>query len=67
MHDNIRRDEPQSFQRISRVGRPNTVGVVLVLLGVYFLLNQFGWAGWLSSMFWPAADYWGGGVFVIPP
>jgi phage shock protein PspC (stress-responsive transcriptional regulator) len=35
---------------IGRVGRPGTVGVVLILFGAYFLLNQL---GWMSGAFWP--------------
>ena len=39
---------------VSRLGRPGTVGVLLVLLGAYFLLNQLGWLNWISgAMFWP--------------
>lgn len=64
LHDNFEEMSYKVSSGISRVGRPNTVGVVLVLLGVYFLLNQFGWAGWLSSVFWPALII-GAGVYLL--
>lgn len=39
---------------MNRFGRPGTVGAVLVILGAYFLLNELGLLGWLSSgLFWP--------------
>lgn len=36
-----------------RIGQPGTVGVALVALGVFFLLNQLGLVGWLGGLFWP--------------
>ncbi len=36
-----------------RIGQHGIVGVVLISLGVFFLLNQLGWFGWLSTLFWP--------------
>jgi phage shock protein C len=39
---------------ISRLDRQTTVGLLLVLLGGYFLLNQLGWLNWISgAVFWP--------------
>lgn len=36
-----------------RIGQPGTIGVILIGLGVYFLLNQLGWFGGLSGLLWP--------------
>jgi phage shock protein C len=36
-----------------QLGQPGTVGVLLILLGGFFLLNQLGWFGWLGGLFWP--------------
>lgn len=36
-----------------RIGQPGTLGVALVALGVFFLLNQLGLVGWLGGLFWP--------------
>ncbi len=50
---------------VSRIGRPGTVGIVLVLLGAYFLLNQLGWLNWISgAVFWPLVII-GLGVFLL--
>ncbi len=39
---------------IGNIGNPNLVGIVLILLGVYFLFSSLGWLQWLrSSLFWP--------------
>lgn len=37
----------------NRLGRSGTVGAIFILLGVYFLLEQTGWFGWLGPVFWP--------------
>lgn len=38
----------------NRMGRPGTVGVIFILLGLYFLLNQFGWLDWIGGgIIWP--------------
>lgn len=49
---------------MNRIGRPNTVGIILILLGIYFLFNQFGWGGWLSNIFWPLVII-GVGVYML--
>ncbi len=36
------------------IGNPSTVGIILIILGAYFLLNTFGWLEWMGSgLFWP--------------
>ena len=37
-----------------RLGKPGTVGLILVLLGAYFLLSEIGLFNWVSgAVFWP--------------
>ncbi len=50
---------------VNRIGRPGTVGLALILLGAYFLLNEFGLLGWMTgSIFWPLVII-GLGIFVL--
>ncbi len=64
IHDNIEEMSKTVSDGMSRIGRPNTVGIVLVLLGIYFLFGQFGWGGWLSAIFWPLLII-GAGVYML--
>ena len=51
---------------VNRLGRPGTAGTVLVMLGVYFLLQQFGWLSWISGgVFWPILIIGLGAYFLI--
>jgi phage shock protein PspC (stress-responsive transcriptional regulator) len=53
------------YSGVSRMGRPGTVGVLLVLLGAYFLLNQLGWLNWISgALFWPLVII-GFGIYLL--
>lgn len=53
------------YTSVNRFGRPGTVGVVLVLLGAFFLLSEFGLFGLFgSSFFWPLLII-GIGIFVL--
>ncbi|MCP4358522.1 MAG: PspC domain-containing protein [Chloroflexi bacterium] len=38
---------------MNRIGRPGTMGILLILLGGFFLLTQWGWFSWLGNLFWP--------------
>ena len=53
------------YSGVSRMGRHGTVGVLLVLLGAYFLLNQLGWLNWISgALFWPLVII-GFGIYLL--
>ena len=53
------------YSGVSRIGKPATVGILLILLGAYFLLNQLGWLNWISgAVFWPLVII-GIGVFLL--
>ena len=64
IHDNIEEMSQTVSSNMDRFGRPNTVGIILILLGVYFLFNQFGWMGWVSNVFWPFLII-GAGVYML--
>ncbi len=49
---------------LDRFGRPATVGIIMILLGAYFLTNQLGWLGGLSNVFWPLVII-GAGVYLL--
>ena len=47
------------------LGTPATVGIILILLGAYFLLSELGLFSWISgAIFWPLAII-GLGVFLL--
>jgi phage shock protein C len=64
IHDNIEEMGETVSKRLNRFGRPNTVGLLLILLGIYFLFNQFGWAGWVNAIFWPLLII-GAGIYLL--
>ena len=48
-----------------QLGKPATLGLFLILLGVYFLLSEIGLFNWLSgAIFWPLMII-GIGVFML--
>jgi len=53
MQDNIKELKETVSANADKVGRPATVGIVLILLGLFFLFQQFGWAAGLGGVFWP--------------
>jgi len=53
MQDNIKELKETVSANADKVGRPATVGVMFILLGLFFLFQQLGWAAWLGGAFWP--------------
>jgi phage shock protein PspC (stress-responsive transcriptional regulator) len=48
-----------------RLGKPGTVGLILILFGVYFLLSEIGLFHWVSgAVFWPLVII-GIGVYML--
>lgn len=62
MQDNIKELKGTISSGAGRLSKPATIGVVLIMLGVYFLLAQLGLAGWLSGAIWPVLII-GGGLY----
>lgn len=50
------------YSGVNRLGRPGTIGVMLILLGAYFLVSQFGWLE--GAVFWPLLIV-GFGVYLL--
>lgn len=51
--------------KVNRLGRPGTAGLLLILFGAYFLMQEFGWLGSFSgTWFWPLLLI-GIGVFML--
>lgn len=65
IHKNIDEMGTAVASGMNRIGKPGTIGVILIMLGAYFLLQQFGGLGWISNaIFWPLFII-GIGVFVM--
>lgn len=51
---------------VGSVGNPSTVGVILILLGAYFLFTTLGWLNWFNGgLFWPLLIIVLGGYLII--
>jgi phage shock protein C len=53
MQDNIKDLKATVSDQANRLGRPATVGVVFILLGIFFMLSELGWTASLGGAFWP--------------
>lgn len=54
IQDNIEEMGQTVTNKISQLRHPGPSGILLILLGAYFLLNQMGLLHWLSGgIFWP--------------
>lgn len=50
----VRKSAEEGSETWRGVGRPGTIGLILILLGSYFLLSEIGLLDWMSGMiFWP--------------
>ncbi len=51
---------------VNSVGNPNTVGIILIVLGAYFLFKTLGLLNWVGGgIFWPAVIIAFGGYLLI--
>lgn len=64
IQQNIGEVTDKVYSSVNRVGRAGTVGIVLILFGTYFLLNQLDWLGWVNDVFWPLAII-GAGIYML--
>lgn len=62
MQDNIKELKETVSSGAGRLSKPATIGLVLIMLGGYFLLAQLGLVGWLSGAIWPILII-GGGIY----
>lgn len=52
--------------RLDNLGKPGTVGALLVIFGGYFLLQEIGVIGWIGSgVFWPSVLILGGVYLLV--
>ena len=63
MQHNIEEMGDTVSSSVNRFGRPGTVGVILIMFGIYFLLEQLGWS--LGSVFWPVLIIAAGAYFLL--
>lgn len=65
LHDNFEEMSQTVSTRVNRIGRPGTIGVLLILFGAFFLFNQLGILDWLSGgIFWPLVII-GAGLYLL--
>lgn len=62
LQDNFEDLSQTVSDKINRLSRPGTIGTVLILFGVYFLLSQLGWLN--GAIFWPVVII-GAGVYML--
>ncbi len=62
LQDNFEDLSQTVSDKMSRLSRPGTIGTVLILFGVYFLLSQLGWLN--GAIFWPVVII-GAGVYIL--
>lgn len=62
LQDNFEDLSQTVSDKMSRLSRPGTIGTVLILFGVYFLLSQLGWLN--GAIFWPVVII-GAGVYML--
>jgi phage shock protein PspC (stress-responsive transcriptional regulator) len=51
MQDNIKDLKETVSSGANRVGKPATIGLIMIMLGAYFLLAELGIASWMGAIF----------------
>ena len=64
MQDNIKDLKETVSSGAGKFSKPATIGLVLMMLGGYFLLAELGLVGWLSGAIWPVLII-GGGIYLL--
>jgi len=62
LQDNFEDLSQTVSDKMNRLSRPGTIGTVLILFGVYFLLSQLGWLN--GAIFWPIVII-GAGLYML--
>jgi phage shock protein C len=62
MQDNIKEMKETVSSGAGRLSKPATIGIILILLGGYFMLAEIGVANWIGGVIWPILII-GGGLF----
>jgi len=54
IQDNIEEMGKKITSNVNRIGRPATIGTLLIIFGIYFLFSKLGFLNWLhGGIFWP--------------
>ena len=64
MQDNIKDLKETVSSGAGKVSKPATIGLIMIMLGAYFLLAEMGIVGWFSGAIVPLLII-GGGVYLI--
>ena len=64
MQDNIKDLKETVSSGAGKVSKPATIGLIMIMLGAYFLLAELGIVGWVSGAILPLLII-GGGIFLI--
>lgn len=62
LQDNFEDLSQTVSEKVGQLNRPSTVGTILILFGVYFLLSQLGWLN--GAIFWPVVII-GAGIYML--
>lgn len=64
MQDNIKDLKETVSSGADRIGRPATIGLIMIMLGAYFLLAELGMVGWLNGAILPLIIIGAGAYFI---
>ncbi len=64
MQDNIKDLKQTVSSGATKVSRPATIGLIMIMLGAYFLLAELGIVGWMSGVILPLVIIGGGGYLL---
>lgn len=64
MQDNIKDLKATVSSGAGKVSKPATIGLIMIMLGAYFLLGELGIVGWLSGAIFPLLIV-GGGAYLL--
>jgi len=53
LQDNIKEMKATVSANAGRIGRPATAGIIVIMLGLFFLFEQLGSTAWMGGAFWP--------------
>ncbi|MCP4417708.1 MAG: PspC domain-containing protein [Chloroflexi bacterium] len=62
LQDNLEDLSQTVSEKVDKMSRPGTIGTLLVLFGLYFLLSQLGWLS--GAVFWPIVII-GAGIYML--
>ena len=64
MQDNIKDLKETVSSGAGKVSKPATIGLIMIMLGAYFLLAEMGFVGWMSGAIFPLLIV-GAGIYLL--